>query len=117
MQSFESQKKEAENWTFAVEKVEIKKDAVNAKTIKNSQFAKPYFFFEFFRRLRRLRRNAVHQTGHSAGDRIYHQRLWLSSAVGGSTPLLPLTAPTRGALGPAWGMPLLKTTPNMPTGS
>lgn len=45
MQSLESQVKEAENWTYAVEEVTIKKDAVSDKNVKSSQFAKPYFEF------------------------------------------------------------------------
>lgn len=45
MQKLESQLKEAENWTYAVEEVEIKKDAVSDKSVKASQFAKPYFEF------------------------------------------------------------------------
>ena len=45
MEPLESLLQEAGNWTYAVENVEIKKDAVNAKSVKNSQFAKPYFEF------------------------------------------------------------------------
>ena len=45
MEPLESQLKEAPSWTFAVEEVEIKKDAVSDKNVKASQFAKPYFEF------------------------------------------------------------------------
>ena len=41
MQPLESQVKEAENWTYAVETVSIKEDAVSDKNVKASQFASP----------------------------------------------------------------------------
>ena len=64
MRPFESQLAQADNWTYGVEQVEIKRDAISDKNVKASQFAKPYF--EFLRRLRRLRRNPLHQAGDAA---------------------------------------------------
>ena len=43
MQPLESQLCQTENWEYAVESVTVKKDAVSDKTVKASQFAKPYF--------------------------------------------------------------------------
>ena len=45
MQPLESQLCQTENWEYAVESVTVKKDAVSDKTVKASQFAKPYFEF------------------------------------------------------------------------
>ncbi len=107
MESFESQAKEAGNWTYAVEKVEIKKDAVSAKTIKNSQFAKPYFEFS----------GACAGCGETPyiklvtqlfGDRMYITNAsGCSSAYGGSTPSSPYCTDKRG-FGPTWAMSLFE---------
>jgi pyruvate-ferredoxin/flavodoxin oxidoreductase len=107
MQSLDSQLKEAGNWTYAVEKVEIKKDAVSAKTVKNSQFAKPYFEF----------------SGACAGcgetpyiklvTQLFGERMYItnasgcSSAYGGSTPSSPYCTDKQGR-GPAWAMSLFE---------
>ena len=45
MRPFESQLAQADNWTYGVEQVEIKRDAISDKNVKASQFAKPYFEF------------------------------------------------------------------------
>lgn len=107
MESLESQLKEAENWTYAVEKVAIKKDAVNAKTVKNSQFAKPYFEFS----------GACAGCGETPyiklvtqlfGDRMYITNAsGCSSAYGGSTPTSPYCTDKKG-FGPAWAMSLFE---------
>ncbi len=107
MESLESQLTEAENWTFAVENVEIKKDAVNARTVKNSQFAKPYFEFS----------GACAGCGETPyiklvtqlfGDRMYITNAsGCSSAYGGSTPSSPYCTDRRG-FGPAWAMSLFE---------
>jgi pyruvate-ferredoxin/flavodoxin oxidoreductase len=107
MQELESQLSEAENWTYAVEAVEIKKDAVNNKSIKNSQFAKPYFEF----------------SGACAGcgetpyiklvTQLFGERMYItnasgcSSAYGGSTPSSPYCTDKKG-FGPAWAMSLFE---------
>ncbi|MCH4072106.1 pyruvate:ferredoxin (flavodoxin) oxidoreductase [Pseudoramibacter sp.] len=107
MKPFASQVKEAENWTYAVERVEIKKDAVNDKTIKNSQFAKPYFEFS----------GACAGCGETPyiklvtqlfGDRMYITNAsGCSSAYGGSTPSTPYCTDKDGR-GPSWAMSLFE---------
>lgn len=107
MESLESQLKEADNWTFAVENVEIKKDAVNAKTVKNSQFAKPYFEFSgacagcgetpYIKLVTQLFGNRMYITNASG----------CSSAYGGSTPSSPYCTDKKG-FGPAWAMSLFE---------
>ncbi len=98
---------EAPNWTYAVEEVEVKKDAVNAKTVKNSQFAKPYFEFS----------GACAGCGETPyiklvtqlfGDRMYVANAsGCSSAYGGSTPSSPYCTDKNGH-GPAWAMSLFE---------
>ena len=107
MQKLESQLEEDENWTYGVENVEIKKDAVSDKSIKNSQFAKPYFEF----------------SGACAGcgetpyiklvTQLFGERMYItnasgcSSAYGGSTPSSPYCTDKNG-FGPAWAMSLFE---------
>ncbi|WP_298034258.1 pyruvate:ferredoxin (flavodoxin) oxidoreductase [uncultured Dysosmobacter sp.] len=101
------QLKEAENWTFAVEEVEIKKDAVSPKNVKSSQFAKPYFEFS----------GACAGCGETPyiklvsqlfGDRMYVANAsGCSSAYGGSTPSSPYCTDKKG-FGPAWAMSLFE---------
>lgn len=107
MQSLESQVKEAENWTYAVEEVTIKKDAVSDKNVKSSQFAKPYFEFS----------GACAGCGETPyiklvsqlfGDRMYITNAsGCSSAYGGSTPSSPYCTDKKGH-GPAWAMSLVE---------
>ena len=107
MQSLESQVKEAENWTYAVEEVTIKKDAVSDKNVKSSQFAKPYFEFS----------GACAGCGETPyiklvsqlfGDRMYITNAsGCSSAYGGSTPSSPYCTDKQGC-GPAWAMSLFE---------
>ena len=107
MQSLESQVKEAENWTYAVEEVTIKKDAVSDKNVKSSQFAKPYFEFSgacagcdetpYIKLVSQL-----------FGDRMYITNAsGCSSAYGGSTPSSPYCTDKKGH-GPAWAMSLFE---------
>lgn len=107
MQSLESQVNEAENWTYAVEEVTIKKDAVSDKNVKSSQFAKPYFEFS----------GACAGCGETPyiklvsqlfGDRMYITNAsGCSSAYGGSTPSSPYCTDKKGH-GPAWAMSLFE---------
>ena len=107
MKPLDSQLKEAPNWTFAVEDVEIKKDAVSARNVKASQFAKPYFEFS----------GACAGCGETPyiklvtqlfGDRMYITNAsGCSSAYGGSTPSSPYCADKKG-FGPAWAMSLFE---------
>ncbi len=109
MKPFAEMTKEADNWTYAVdeEKVAIKKDAVSDKSIKNSQFAKPYFEF----------------SGACAGcgetpyiklvTQLFGERMYItnasgcSSAYGGSTPSSPYCTDCKG-FGPSWAMSLFE---------
>ena len=107
MRPLESQVKEAENWTYAVETVAIKQDAVSDKNVKASQFAKPYFEFS----------GACAGCGETPyiklvtqlfGDRMYITNAsGCSSAYGGSTPSSPYCTDKRGR-GPAWAMSLFE---------
>ena len=107
LRPLESQLGEAENWTYAVERVAVKQDAVSDKTVKGSQFAKPYFEF----------------SGACAGcgetpyiklvTQIFGERMYItnasgcSSAYGGSTPSSPYCTDKRG-FGPSWAMSLFE---------
>jgi pyruvate-ferredoxin/flavodoxin oxidoreductase len=107
MKPLESQFKEASNWTYAVEVVEVKRDAVNSLSVKSSQFAKPYFEFS----------GACAGCGETPyiklvtqlfGDRMYITNAsGCSSAFGGSTPSTPYCTDQCGR-GPAWAMSLFE---------
>lgn len=107
MKPLDSQLNQAKNWTFAMDDVEIKHDAVNSKTIKNSQFAKPYFEFS----------GACAGCGETPyiklvtqlfGDRMYITNAsGCSSAYGGSTPSSPYCTDKKG-FGPSWAMSLFE---------
>ncbi len=107
MQPLDTQLVEAENWIYAVDSVEIKKDAVSDKSIKASQFAKPYFEFS----------GACAGCGETPyiklvtqlfGDRMYITNAsGCSSAYGGSTPSSPYCTDCKGC-GPAWAMSLFE---------
>ena len=107
MQPLESQLNQAENWEYAVESVTIKKDAVSDKTVKASQFAKPYFEFS----------GACAGCGETPyiklvtqlfGDHMYITNAsGCSSAYGGSTPSSPYCTDCKGC-GPAWAMSLFE---------
>ena len=107
MQPLESQLCQAENWEYAVESVTAKKDAVSDKTVKASQFAKPYFEFS----------GACAGCGETPyiklvtqlfGDHMYITNAsGCSSAYGGSTPSSPYCTDCNGC-GPAWAMSLFE---------
>ncbi len=107
MQPLESQLDQAENWEYAVETVTVKKDAVSDKTVKASQFAKPYFEFS----------GACAGCGETPyiklvtqlfGDHMYITNAsGCSSAYGGSTPSTPYCTDCNGC-GPAWAMSLFE---------
>ncbi len=107
MQPLESQLGQAENWEYAVETVAVKKDAVSDKTVKASQFAKPYFEFSgvcagcgetpYIKLVTQL-----------FGDHMYITNAsGCSSAYGGSTPSSPYCTDCNGC-GPAWAMSLFE---------
>lgn len=107
MKPLETQLQEAVCWNYAMDSVEIKKDAVNAKTVKNSQFAKPYFEFS----------GACAGCGETPyiklvtqlfGDHMYIANAsGCSSAYGASTPSTPYCTDKKG-FGPAWAMSLFE---------
>ncbi len=107
MRPLETQLGEAENWNYAVDAVSIKKDAVSDKSVKASQFAKPYFEFS----------GACAGCGETPyiklvtqlfGDRMYITNAsGCSSAYGGSTPSTPYCTDKRG-FGPSWAMSLFE---------
>ncbi len=107
MRPLESQLDQADNWTYGVDAVSIKTDAVSDKNVKASQFAKPYFEF----------------SGACAGcgetpyiklvTQLFGERMYItnasgcSSAYGGSTPSSPYCTDCKGH-GPAWAMSLFE---------
>ena len=107
LKPLESQLPEAPNWEYGVEQVAIKKDAVNSRTVKNSQFAKPYFEFS----------GACAGCGETPyiklvtqlfGDHMYITNAsGCSSAYGGSTPSSPYCTDKKG-FGPSWAMSLFE---------
>ncbi len=106
MKSLASQLGEQENWNFAVNQVEIKKDAVGT-SVKSSQFAQPLFEFS----------GACAGCGETPyiklatqlfGDRMYIANAsGCSTAYSGSTPSTPYTTNNKGH-GPAWAMSLFE---------
>lgn len=107
MKPLDSQLKEAPNWTFATEDVTVKEDAVSDKSVKASQFAKPYFEFS----------GACAGCGETPYIKLITQlfgaRMYItnasgcSSAYGGSTPSSPYCTDKKG-FGPAWAMSLFE---------
>jgi len=107
MKPLNSQLSESSNWDYGVNKVSIKRDACNDKSVKASQFAKPYFEFS----------SACAGCGETPyiklitqlfGDRMYIANAsGCSTAYSGSTPATPYTKDDRGR-GPAWAMSLFE---------
>lgn len=107
LKTLDSQLPQSENWTFAIEEVSLKKDAFNDKTVKNSQFAKPYFEFS----------GACAGCGETPyiklATQLFGEKMFItnasgcSSAYGGSTPATPYTTDKNGH-GPAWAMSLFE---------
>jgi len=107
MKPLATQLPEHEKWTFAMEEVAIKKDAVSDRTVKNSQFAQPLFEFS----------GACAGCGETPyiklatqlfGDRMYIANAsGCSTAYGGSTPSTPYAKNVKGQ-GPAWAMSLFE---------
>ncbi len=107
MKPLDTQLKEHENWTFAVDEIAVKKDAANSKNVKTSQFAQPLFEFS----------GACAGCGETPyiklatqlfGDHMYIANAsGCSTAYGGSTPSTPYTKNSKGQ-GPAWAMSLFE---------
>ena len=107
MESAESQAGEAENWTYGVEQVPVKQDAGSDKTVKASQFKKPYYEFP----------PACAGCGETAyiklvtqlfGDHMYIANAsGCTAAHGGSLPSTPYCKDDRG-FGPPWEQSLFE---------
>ena len=107
LKPLETQIQQHENWDFAMNEVSIKKDVINDKTVKASQFAKPYFEFSgacagcgetpYIKLATQLFGNKMYITNASG----------CSSAYGGSTPSTPYCTDNNGH-GPAWAMSLFE---------
>ncbi len=98
---------EHENWTFAVEKISVKKDAFSDKTVKNSQFAQP--LFEFSGACAGCAETPyIKLATQLFGDHMYIANAsGCSTAYGGSTPSTPYTKNSKGQ-GPVWAMSLFE---------
>ncbi|MDD3346527.1 pyruvate:ferredoxin (flavodoxin) oxidoreductase [Oscillibacter sp.] len=98
---------QAENWTYGIETVPVKKDAVNVKTVKGSQFAKPYYEFP----------PACAGCGETAYiklvTQLFGERMYIANASGctaahgGSLPSTPYCTDDRG-FGPPWEQSLFE---------
>jgi pyruvate-ferredoxin/flavodoxin oxidoreductase len=107
MKPLATQLHEHENWTYAVQGVTIKKDAVSDKSVKSSQFAQPLFEFSgacagcgetpYIKLVTQLFGDHMHIANASG----------CSTAYGGSTPSTPYTKNSKGQ-GPAWAMSLFE---------
>ncbi len=103
----EEQECEGVNWTYGIETVSVKKDAVNFKNVKSSQFAKPYYEFP----------PACGGCGETPyiklitqmfGDRMYiGNASGCTAAHGGSLPSTPYCTDERG-FGPPWEQSLFE---------
>lgn len=106
MQSIEQELSEDQNWKYAMT-VPIKKDILDFKNVKNTQFAKPLFEFSgacagcgetpYIKLLTQLFGDSMY-IGNASG---------CSSAYGGSTPSTPYCTNSDGH-GPAWAMSLFE---------
>ena len=107
MVPFDTQKEERANWTFGVEETPVKKDAFSDKTVKASQFSKPYFEFSaacagcaetpYIKLVTQL-----------FGERMYVANAsGCSSAYGGAMPATPYCTDKRG-FGPSWEQSLFE---------
>jgi len=108
MAPFEEQKAEQENFdNFAMNEALLKKDAASDKTVKNSQFAKPYFQFSaacagcaettYIKLISQL-----------VGNRMYiANAAGCSSAYGAALPITPYCCDEKGH-GPAWQLSLFE---------
>lgn len=107
MKPLASQRGQADNWEYAIDKVSIKQEVEIDKSVKNSQFAQPLFEFS----------GACAGCGETPyiklvtqlyGDRMYIANAsGCSTAYGGSTPATPYTKNKEGR-GPAWSMSLFE---------
>ena len=102
MTSFESMKSEQELFDdVAMNEAYLKKDVINDKSVKNAQFAKPYFQFSAAC-AGCAETTYIKLVSQLFGDRLYvGNAAGCSSAISGGAPILPYCKDCQGH-GPAW---------------
>lgn len=102
MTPFEEMKAEQENFNkVAMDEKYLKKDVINADSVKNLQFGKPYFQFSAAC-AGCAETTYIKLASQIAGDRMYiGNAAGCSSGVSGGAPILPYCRDNRG-FGPAW---------------
>ena len=102
MTPFEEMKSEQENFDkVAMNDAYLKKDVINNKTVKNMQFAKPYFQFSAAC-AGCAETTYIKLLSQMVGDRMYAgNAAGCSSAISGGAPILPYCKDSCGR-GPAW---------------
>ncbi|MET0017068.1 pyruvate:ferredoxin (flavodoxin) oxidoreductase [Oscillibacter sp.] len=102
MTPFEEMKPEQSNFDeIAMNESYLKKDVINSKTVKNIQFAKPYFQFSAAC-AGCAETTYIKLVSQLVGDRMYvGNAAGCSSAYSGGAPILPYCRDSRG-FGPAW---------------
>nr|WP_325259675.1 pyruvate:ferredoxin (flavodoxin) oxidoreductase [uncultured Oscillibacter sp.] len=108
MVPFETQKEQQANFDrFAMDETLLKKDAIHDKSVKNIQFAKPYF--QFSAACAGCTETAyIKLVTQMFGDRMYVANAsGCSSAYGGAMPMTPYARDSRG-FGPCWEQSLFE---------
>ena len=102
MTPFEEMKSEQANFDeVAMNDKYLKKDVINSKTVKNMQFAKPYFQFSAAC-AGCAETTYIKLLSQMVGDRMYAgNAAGCSSAISGGAPILPYCKDSQGR-GPAW---------------
>ncbi|WP_298033543.1 pyruvate:ferredoxin (flavodoxin) oxidoreductase [uncultured Dysosmobacter sp.] len=102
MTPFEEMKPEQENFDkVAMDDRFLKKDVINSKSVKNMQFAKPYFQFSAAC-AGCAETTYIKLLSQMVGDRMYAgNAAGCSSAISGGAPILPYCKDSQGR-GPAW---------------
>ena len=102
MKPFEKQTGQQENFDrFVMDDAYLKKDAAHSGSVKNLQFAKPYFQFSAAC-AGCAETTYIKMVSQLVGDRMYScNSAGCSSAVSGGAPILPYCRDSRG-FGPAW---------------
>ena len=102
MTPFEEMKSEQANFDeVAMNDKYLKKDVINSKTVKNMQFAKPYFQFSVAC-AGCAETTYIKSLSQMVGDRMYAgNAAGCSSAISGGAPILPYCKDSQGR-GPAW---------------
>ena len=108
MVPFESQKEQQPNFdNYAMNEALLKKDIISDRTVKNSQFAKPYFQFSA------ACAGCAETTYIKLVTQLFGSRMYVanasgcSSAYGGAMPMTPYSCDSRG-FGPCWEQSLFE---------